>query len=172
MTPIVMSQRLVMRPVNDRDVLSLYRGIVMPEINKWMETPANATVEGVLGWIRKASDMNLYWMICIKPNLAPIGCISLDWNEVQQTFELGWWLYPEYWHKGYMSETVNHVLYWLTYAVNVCSVVAVVAIENFNCIKTLTNAGFLPVEQTTYEKADGSQVFPAILYRKDLHRNY
>lgn len=162
--PVLPSERLVLRPLQDSDVDAIFQLRSDARVNRYLDRPPPAGVEEAQAFIQKIKqgvleNRSLYWVIGLRENPALIGTICL-WNfsEEGQTAETGYELHPDFQKKGIMDEALKTVLRFAFETLQVETVVAVPHENNENSIRLLEKNGFVLRPEQTAE-ADGMLVY-------------
>ncbi|MHB0998844.1 MAG: GNAT family N-acetyltransferase [Armatimonadota bacterium] len=111
------TERLILRPVEERDAPVLYPLINDPDIAANMLNIPHPYPKGALApWIRAARESMEYnerieMSIILKETGLPIGACGLCqicWDHLNG--EIGYWLGKPYWGHGYMTEAVKKLV--------------------------------------------------------------
>jgi RimJ/RimL family protein N-acetyltransferase len=90
----------------------------------------------------KRSGFGLYLMKLKKDNTS-IGICGLIKRETLEDVDIGFALLPEYAGNGYTSEAVSGIMDHASSVLKLSRIVAITQPDNNNCIKLLTNSGFI-----------------------------
>lgn len=114
--PILHTQRLILRPLEAEDTLSIYALRTNAVVNKYINRPGTNKLQDTIKFINRITEgykkgTHVFWAICLKDSLELIGTICL-WNfsEDRKTAELGYELHPDYHGKGYMDEALKEII--------------------------------------------------------------
>jgi RimJ/RimL family protein N-acetyltransferase len=116
--------------------------------------------EEFLDWAFSLDHRSAFRVIALKHQPAVlIGLISYDWMEDKQQAELGYWLVPEHWGKGFMTEAA-HAMVELAFTVSGLDELGSCFFdENPASGKVLAHAGFVVAGHCAhYSKARGADV--------------
>lgn len=111
--PTLTTDRLVLRPLSDRDAPAIAAGAGDPEVARYLvQVPSPYPVGLARRWIRTRLD---WWpargvTFAIARRAAPdalLGTISLRRVVRDRRAELGYWLASEAWHHGYATEAAR-----------------------------------------------------------------
>lgn len=82
--------------------------------------------------------------ICLKTNMKPIGrvVIHLNWEEIRE-WEIGWFLHPDYWKKGYATEAAKLLIEYAFSHLNAHRIVAFANAENVLSEKVMIKTGMV-----------------------------
>lgn len=111
-TPTFVTQRLLLRPLRVEDAEALHPMFHDPVAMRYWHTPIHgdvATTRSHLAqWARPNLDAH-YWAICLRDEERPIGVIFYLDTTVRSP-GMGYFLHPDYWRQGMMSEAARAVL--------------------------------------------------------------
>jgi [ribosomal protein S5]-alanine N-acetyltransferase len=110
----LVTQRLLLRPIQKDDVDDIVEGINNLKVSKWLlKVPYPFKKKDAQEWIarKKKKNNDLRFMLELKSEKKVIGAIGLHQiNEVQGTASTFYWLSEKYWRSGYGSEALGAVL--------------------------------------------------------------
>lgn len=147
--PIIESDRLLFRQFTLDDAERIYSIRSHPQVMKYMDSTPHADVESAAKFI--AANMEIYgqqngifWAIIHKENQTLIGDFAY-WNIDRRHFrgEIGYTLHPDYWTKGYMSETLKMLLPFGFNQLGLHSIEANINPNNENSKRLVKKLGFL-----------------------------
>lgn len=105
------TERLILREYTDSDLEAMFRIFSDEEVNRFLPWFPVKTIEETALFCQKHfgnKSNNLYsYVICLKENNYPIGYISVD---TADSYDLGYGLCREYWHKGFAAEAGRAVM--------------------------------------------------------------
>jgi ribosomal-protein-alanine N-acetyltransferase len=114
--PLITTERLVLRPIREKDAGELLFLRSDEDIMKYIQRPRTKTREDVLQLIARITELErnnegINWAITLKEENILLGTICL-FNIVKEHHraELGYLLHPAYHGKGVMQEAVTPVL--------------------------------------------------------------
>ena len=146
--PKLKSERLIFRAykLNDAEVLLKIRSHVA--VSKYMDTTIPKSIEDIEKRIKgyhKAfyQHRGITWAIIEKNSQKLIGDFGI-WRIDKQNSrgDIGYVLHPDYWSKGYMTETLDTLIRFGFRDLNLHSYAANVNIENENSKALLSKFGF------------------------------
>lgn len=118
LTPILETERLILRRYKESDIDSQYEIITDKRLSKYIQFP-NLTKEEELEYIRKwiqEADESKYerWVITLKETDTPIGNISVNSIDKRNNYcNVGYVLLFDYWGNGYTAEALKVVADYL-----------------------------------------------------------
>ena len=84
-----------------------------------------------------------WWKLVLKDTLENVGAIGYNNHSAQhQKCEVGYWLLPQYWGKGLVSEALQHMTAYLFREKKLHRIEALVEEENLASCRVATRAGF------------------------------
>jgi RimJ/RimL family protein N-acetyltransferase len=160
----IQTERLRLRPMRAEDARAIAEKIDNYEISKNLARvpfPYHLSdAEEFIEWALTLDDRSAFRVISLKQQPDElIGLISYDWTEDKQTAELGYWLIPAHWGKGFMTEAA-HAMVELAFEVSgLDSLSSCYFNGNPASGKVLAKTGFVVVGQCSqFSKARGSEV--------------
>ncbi len=112
-TPTLKTERLILRRFEESDLSSVFDIYSNKEVNKFLPwLPAKNITEAKLllddNYLKKYENKIGYdYAICLKENNIPIGYLKIAMNE---SYDLGFGLLPNYWNKGIVTEAVKAII--------------------------------------------------------------
>jgi [ribosomal protein S5]-alanine N-acetyltransferase len=92
------------------------------------------------------------WVLIDKATSTKLGTCGFHlWNPDNKETEIGFELMEQYNGKGYMLEAIEAIIEFARNEMDVNRIIAVVSIENKNCIKLLERLGFVKVGEEETE---------------------
>ena len=143
------SNRLIIRSYQDDDLNGHVAILENWDVTKWLSTniPFPYSRNEGVKFIENAkksftNEQEVYFSIIEKTSGLHMGGIklfSLDKPEC----EIGYWLGPEFWNKGYASELLGVLIDWLKSKTSVTTLIAQTAESNHGSRKLLEKFGFI-----------------------------
>jgi ribosomal-protein-alanine N-acetyltransferase len=114
--PILVTERLILRQLSDKDVQEVFLLRSDKFINKYLDRQPCKTIEDAFEFIEKIKNNSLtYWAITQKGDDKLVGTICLfNVSEELKTCEIGYELLAEYQGKGIMKEAAKKVIKFAT----------------------------------------------------------
>ncbi|MBK5271444.1 MAG: GNAT family N-acetyltransferase [Bacteroidia bacterium] len=146
--PILYTNRLLLRRVNEHDANELFNIRSDKEIMKYIDRPLAATIEDALQLIQKINDSmiaedGITWAITLKDTKPLIGTIGF-WRMEKEHYraEIGYILHPAFQGKGLMQEALSAALNYGFQRMKLHSIMGNVNPENSASIKLLERNNF------------------------------
>lgn len=145
--PILESDRVVLRQFVATDIENVFKGLSHPEIIKYYGVSFDtleATQEQMtwFGDLEK-NENGIWWAVCSKEDGAFLGAGGLnDLSKEHGKAEIGFWLLPESWGKGYMTESMPLIVNHAFNEIGLHRIEGFVETKNTNCKKALAKLQF------------------------------
>lgn len=145
--PQLHTQRLLLSQVQPQDQGFLFEAlsdpVAMPYNGIYFKSFEETKVQ--LDWYEKnwSEGTGINWKISNKESGEPLGVISVyHYKPEHKKAELGYWLLPRYWGKGFASEALEAVIHYWQAEKGLHRLEAFIETENTASIKLLEKAGF------------------------------
>src|SRR5690606_31114159 len=107
----IKTERLLLRQIVEDDIYNIYKGLSHPEVIKYygVEYDNLGATKEQMAWFSnlEKTETGVWWAICSLDNTVFYGAIGLnDLEREHKKAEIGFWLLPEFWQKGIMTETI------------------------------------------------------------------
>lgn len=145
--PILESERLILRPFKSSDLENVYKGLSHPDVIKYYGVSFHSleATKEQMKWFAdlEKNGTGFWWAVCAKEDRTFLGGGGLnDLDKELCKAEIGFWLLPEYWGKGYMSEAMPLILDHSFDKLGLHRIEGFVETENKNCINALQKLNF------------------------------
>lgn len=102
-------QNIIIRNFNLNDIESIFNIYKDEQVNKYLPWyPVKSLKEAKTIFYKKYANKNNYnYAICLKENNLPIGYVHISNSD---SYDLGYGLLKEFWHKGITTKAVKYVL--------------------------------------------------------------
>ena len=168
MTRIVFTDRLILRPLEEKDAEDVFEWVGDPIVNKYMPYSVYKDIEQVKKWIEEAKNKDYEFCFELKETGKVIGAGSVKFNAEQNAYELGYNLNRAFWNQGYATEAAKAMIKWAYETIGVKDFFARHANANIASGNIIRKCGFQFEKYGQYERFDGSEVFEASCYRLHL----
>jgi ribosomal-protein-alanine N-acetyltransferase len=118
MFPELSTQRLLLQQILPADQPFIFEGLSHPDIIPFYGVCYHSleATSVQMDWYDQMMEKNtgISWKIIDKASAKPMGVVSVyHYKEEHNKAELGFWLLPAYWKRGFMNEALGAViLYW------------------------------------------------------------
>jgi len=146
--PIIESDRLLLRQFNSNDLNNVFKGLSHPKVIKYYGInfdSLEATKEQMI-WFQnlEKNETGIWWAICSKTDNTFLGAGGLnELSKVHKKAEIGFWLLPDFWGKGFMKEGMNLILKYSFEELGLHRIEGFVESENKNCKRGLAKLNFI-----------------------------
>jgi len=147
--PILTTERLVLRQMNNEDAHEIYFLRTDDEMLKYVGRPKAQSMDEIVKWIEMVNDglvknEAICWAITLKNDTKLIGNISF-WKIDKQHYraEVGYVLHPDHQKKGIMDEALKAILHYGFHTLKFHSVEANIDPENTASKYLLEHNGFV-----------------------------
>ena len=112
-TPILKTERLILRKFTENDIEALYLILKDEEVNKFLPWYPVKSLEEVKKFYKERfaskyiEPQGYAYAICLKSDNFPIGYIKVD---MEEHHDFGYGLRKEFWHEGIVSEAGKAVV--------------------------------------------------------------
>lgn len=146
-TKAIKTTHLLLRPINEADIYPVWKGLSHPEVIRYYGVSYSTLEETKvqMEWYAtiEKEKTGQWWAICDPDDQHFFGAIGFhDIHPAHRRAELGFWLLPEFWGKGYMTEAASAVLQYGFHDMELHRIYAYVEAENQNSKKILHKLGF------------------------------
>lgn len=145
--PILETERLQLRPILHTDAEFILEGLSDKRVTEYYAVHYD-TQEEVQEQMEYYKDLietgtGFWWAFSLKGDRNLIGACGLSGLEQEhQKAELGFWLLPDYWGKGYVPEAARAVIKYSFEHLNLNRIEAIVEGGNIASEKVLQKTGF------------------------------
>lgn len=145
---IFRTARLLLRPIVAGDKVNIHRGLSHPEVIKYYAVrfmTLEATQEQMDWYAGLERDgTGRWWAICDPKDTVFMGAVGFSGLvKEHRRCDLGYWLLPEHWGKGIVSEALTPVLDHVFQTLRLHRVTAEVETENPASARVLVKHGFV-----------------------------
>ena len=110
---MLQTERLILRPWREEDAQELYQYAKDPEVGPPAGWLPHTSVENSREIIKTVLSAPETYAVCLKENGKPIGSIGFhrkDLAELDDEYELGYWIGKPYWGQGLIPEASREML--------------------------------------------------------------
>lgn len=145
--PVFTTKRLLLRQIKKEDLQNIYKGLSHPEVIKYYGVSYNSleSAKEQMNWYSnlEKSKTGIWWVIASQDGNQFYGAIGFYLiSKEHRKAELGYWLFPEYWGRGYVQEAAEKVLEYAFEILAMHRIEAFVEAGNAASSKTLERLNF------------------------------
>lgn len=145
--PVLESERVVLRQFVASDLEVVFKGLSHPDIIKYYGISYDSleATKEQMNWFSdlENNETGIWWAVCSKVDGKFLGAGGLnDLSVENKKAEIGFWLLPENWGKGYMTETMPLILNHAFNTIGLHRIEGFVETKNINCKKALAKLKF------------------------------
>lgn len=145
--PVLKTERLLLRQFTKADLEMVFKGLSDPDIIKYYGVQYH-TLEAAKEQLKFFADLEnngdgIWWAICSSDGALFYGAAGL--NNLNKKFnkcEIGFWLFPEFWGRGIITEAVPAICNFGFVDLGLHRIEALVESENLNSKKALNKLHF------------------------------
>ncbi len=170
------TDRLIIRNLKPGDEKEIYAWTGDPDVAKYMIYPMyNSEADGI-EWLKsremKADDPDDYDLgFALKETGELIGGGGLVYQPDDDVWVVGYNLRKDAWGNGYVVEALSAIMDEIRKTRKIRAIEGVFAVDNYKSQRVMEKLGMTFVEDTEYEKLDGSAHFIAKKYRRVWDEN-
>jgi [ribosomal protein S5]-alanine N-acetyltransferase len=143
----IKTSNLLLRPISALDIYPVWKGLSHPEVIRYYGVSFSTLEETrvQMEWYAtiERERTGQWWAICDPGDQHFYGAIGFsDIHPVNHRAEIGFWLMPEYWGKGYIPEAASQIIKYGFEQMELHRIYAYVETENANSKKVLQKLGF------------------------------
>ena len=145
--PTLTTERLLLRQIQQDDIQNIFHGLSNRDVIKYYGI-SFASLEATtaqMTWFKnlEATETGIWWAICSKDNQLFYGAGGFnEWSKEHKKAEIGFWLLPDYWGKGFMQEAFPILCEYGFEQLDLNRIEGFVASENTNCKKAIEKMNF------------------------------
>jgi len=141
------NSKLCLRTFKESDLQHVYNGLSNTDVIKYYGVSYNSleSAKEQLRWFTKLQEQGegIWWSICSAGDNAFYGAIGFNnFSKQHLKVEIGFWLLPEFWGKGIISDAIKLVSYYAFNSLKANRIEAFVESENINSSMVLLKTGF------------------------------
>ncbi len=139
--------RLTLKQITAQDIKNIYAGLSHPEVIRYYGVSYHTLEETKeqMEWYAslEKEGKGMWWGIWANEEDSFLGaCGCYAYEQKHRKMEIGYWLLPEYWRKGYMKEALQVMISYLFDVLHIHRIEAFVEVGNENSGKLLRRLGF------------------------------
>ena len=175
MDPVIITNRLKLRHVTMDDIDDIQACIIDPRIYEMVaQIPANQTRENTEAWISThptGRDAKTGFVYAITRNNRFIGLIGLHRTAPSAPFEIGYWMSPHFWGKGFMTEAGIALLKSLEDALTPQKTISGYFADNPASGRVLEKLGYVQIDENEKFCIGRNKTLPHIVMERPAVRS-
>jgi ribosomal-protein-alanine N-acetyltransferase len=146
--PTLHTERFTLRRIGPADTPRVFEGLSHPEVIRYYGVSYRTLEETQeqMNWYEclLESRTGRWWAICYAhdPDWLIGACGFNEWHRVHNRAEIGYWLLPDYWGQGVMTECLPAIIGHAFTAMHLHRIVAVVEPPNGQSARLVQKLGF------------------------------
>lgn len=141
------TSRLAIRSFTSSDIDKVYEGLSHPDVIKYYGVSYSSLehTKIQMKWFQdlESAKLGKWFAITDRESKIFMGAIGLSaWDHDHDKAELGFWLLPEFWKKGIVSEALEAIVQYAKEVMKLHRIEAEVETENDASLRTLLKSGF------------------------------
>lgn len=146
--PIIQTSRLRLRPIQTDDIQDVYQGLSHPEVIRHYGVSFDSleATQEQMDWFAQLEreQTGRWWAVCSADGQIFYGAGGFcDWSQEHRKAEIGFWLIPEYWGKGFMQEAMPLICQYGFKEMNLHRIEGFVDAQNGNCKRAMAKLNFV-----------------------------
>ncbi len=146
--PVLQTTRLRLRQITAGDLGKIYEGLSDKRVTKYYGVHFDTLeqTEGQMDWYEALwlEKTGLWWAVCDTETNNFLGACGFNYYKPEQhQAEIGYWLLPEHWGKGYASEALQAAVQFAVAQTDVQRIEAYIEKGNRSSGKLLKKYGFV-----------------------------
>lgn len=156
-TPILETERLILRPVKEDDVTAIFDCWMQDEdVSRYMCWKASSDINEAKEFVsfelgNLENDEWNRFIIELKESGEVIGTCLIFYNDEEDNWDISYNLGKKYWGNGYTSEAMTQVMDYAKESLEIKECIAVHAVENPASGRVMEKLGFQYEKEVPYE---------------------
>ncbi len=143
----ILTSRLLLRKIVPADIDKVFEGLSHPLVIKHYGVNYKTLEETKIQmeWYaeNEIKETGKIWAICAEDTEEFMGVGALYyWSKEHEKAEAGFWLLPDYWGKGYMTEAMNAIVEYGFYKMGLHRIEGFVESDNLLCKRAMYKLDF------------------------------
>lgn len=145
--PTIKTERFLLRQFVESDLENVFKGLSHPDIIQYYGV-SYQTVEDTKEQMKFFADLEkngtgIWWAVCSADNTTFYGAGGLNnLSKVHKKAEIGFWLLPNYWRQGIMTEILPLICKYGFENLGLHRIEGMVETDNWNCKKAMQKLRF------------------------------
>lgn len=165
---IIGTERLILRPYWATDAQDGFEILGDPEVNRYIVYPLHRDIEDTREYIQEWDPDEDRFAIELKATGKVVGACMIWYNDEEGGWELACGFNRLFWGKGYATEITKALIGWAYDVKSARDFIIIHAVGNPASGRVARKCGFTQVHAGKLSRMDGSETFPAIVYKMHL----
>lgn len=145
--PTLKTDRLLLREITSEDQAFIFEGLSDPTVTRYygVHFPTWEESQVQMDWFADLwkQQTGIWWAVCDKGTGTFMGAGGYnDWSQKNRKAEIGFWLLPAFWGKGFMQEAMPAICTHGVEKMNLHRIEGFVDSQNMACKKAMTKLRF------------------------------
>lgn len=145
--PTLKTESLLLRQITDKDLKNIHNGLSNPDVVKYYDVSfesMEATKEQMKWFANlEKTETGIWWAVCSPDNTTFFGAGGFSKiSQEHRKAEIGFWLLPEYWSRGIMTEAMPAICGYGFKKLGLHRIEGLVESENQNCKNAMSKLDF------------------------------
>lgn len=145
--PTLNTERLLLRQIQQDDIQNIFNGLSNPNVIKYYGISFDSleATKEQMTWFKnlEETETGIWWGICSHDNKIFYGAGGFnELSKEHKKAEIGFWLLPDFWRKGFMQEAFPLICNYGFEKLNLNRIEGFVDSENTNCKKAIEKMNF------------------------------
>lgn len=145
--PTLNTERLLLRQIQQDDIQNIFNGLSNPNVIKYYGISFDSleATKEQMTWFKnlEETETGIWWGICSQDNKIFYGAGGFnELSKEHKKAEIGFWLLPDFWRKGFMQEAFPLICNYGFEKLNLNRIEGFVDSENTNCKKAIEKMNF------------------------------
>ena len=144
---VLHTDRLTLRELISGDIDYIFEGLSHPDVIRYygVQYDTREATQAQMHWFDQLmrEETGIWWAICERSSTAFLGAAGFNNRDPEkQTAEIGFWLLPEHWGKGYIPEALDVIIEYGFNQLHLSRIEALIETENENSLAVVRKKGF------------------------------
>jgi len=141
------TNRIQLRKIQDQDIENIFRGLSHPSVIKYYGVSFHSleATKEQMDWysMLEKERKGQWWAVCSLDGKTFLGAGGLnDRDHENRKAEIGFWLLPDYWGQGYMTEAMPLICEYAFHEMDINRIEGFVESNNKNCKRAMAKLNF------------------------------
>ena len=142
------TNRIQLRKIKGQDIEHVFRGLSNPSVIQYYGVSFHSleATKEQMDWYKMLEEeqKGQWWAVCLLDGNTFLGAGGLnDWDHKNHKAEIGFWLLPDYWGRGYMTEAMPLICHYAFNEMGINRIEGFVESNNKNCKRAMAKLNFV-----------------------------